>query len=246
MKKELKRQIKQDELVSSFERAAAWVGAHRDEARVTVLAVVLLATAAGGVFYFQSHRAHEAEKAFAEAMETFRAPVASELPPGAERPAGTVFATQEEKLKLAAAGFDGVERRYGSLPLARRARYYAALCRIQLGEYAEAEKALLALASGSEEKGLVPALARLALADLYRRKGETDKAAEAYRMFAADPEAPLPRDYAMMSLAGLLEDARRTAEAAATYRRLAEEFPASVYAPEARRRAEYLQTVTQG
>lgn len=246
MKKELKRQIKQDELVNGFERAAAWVGAHRDEARITVLAVVLLAVGAGGVFYLQSHRAHEAEKALGEALDTFRAPVASELPPGAERPAGAVFATREEKLKLAAAGFDGVERRHGSALAARHARYYGALCRIELGEYVQAEKALNALAIGDDEKGLLPALARLALADLYRRKGETDKAAEAYRKFAADPEAALPRDHAMMSLAGLLEDTRRTAEAAATYRRLAEEFPASVYAAEARRRADYLQTLTQG
>jgi hypothetical protein len=44
-----------------------------------------------------------------------------------------------------------------------------------------------------------------------------------------------------MSLAATLEDANRLAEARASYRRLGEDFPASVYAGEARRRAERLQ-----
>ena len=49
-----------------------------------------------------------------------------------------------------------------------------------------------------------------------------------------------------MSLAGTLEDAKRLAEAVAAYKRLTEEFPASVYAGEARRKADYLQTAAQG
>ena len=45
-----------------------------------------------------------------------------------------------------------------------------------------------------------------------------------------------------MSAAQTLEDAQRFAEARAAYRQLTEEFPASVYAAEARARAEYLAT----
>jgi hypothetical protein len=43
-----------------------------------------------------------------------------------------------------------------------------------------------------------------------------------------------------MSAAQTLEDARRFAEARAAYRQLTEEFPASVFAAQARARAEYL------
>ena len=44
----------------------------------------------------------------------------------------------------------------------------------------------------------------------------------------------------LLELASTLEAAKRPTEAGAAYRRLVEEFPGSVYAPEARRRAEYL------
>ena len=67
-----------------------------------------------------------------------------------------------------------------------------------------------------------------------------DKAVEAYRGMATNPAASVPRDFALLSAAQALEDAKRWAEARAAYRQLVEEFPASVYRPEARTRAEYL------
>ena len=165
----------------------------------------------------------------------------SEIAAGADRPAGPVFATSEEKYKTAAAAFEGVDRRFGSSKTGLRAKYYAALSRVQLGQYAEAEKALKEIqALGG---GLEPELARLALADLYRRSGQVDKAVEAYRGLATNPTANVPRDFALLSAAQALEDARRWPEARAAYRQVFEEFPASVYAADARARVEYLQTL---
>ena len=67
-----------------------------------------------------------------------------------------------------------------------------------------------------------------------------NKAVDAYRSFASNPQASLPRDQALMSAAETLEDARRFAEARAAYKQLAEEFPASLFAAQARARADYL------
>jgi outer membrane protein assembly factor BamD (BamD/ComL family) len=49
-----------------------------------------------------------------------------------------------------------------------------------------------------------------------------------------------------MTLAATLEDAKRLEEARASYRRLIERFPESVYAGEARRRAAYLAPEARG
>jgi len=245
LKRELRREIKEDEFASWLEKVIAWGDSHRDELRIgTGVAVVLLA-AFGALVYFQGHRAQEAERAFQEALAAFEAPIAGELPQGVDRPAGQVFATAEDKYKTAAAAFEGVERRYGSMPLGPRAKYYGALARIELEQYAEAEKALRELqARGTGQ--LVPDLARVALAGLYRRSGETDQAVEAYRSMISSPGTSLPRDYALQCLAGTLEDAARYEEARAVYRELVEEYPASVYAAEARARADYLETAGQG
>ena len=180
MKREHRKQIKRDELVTGMERAAVWVQAHRSEVRATLIGLVIIVVGGLGFTTFQERRNASAEKAFADAFDTFHAPVAAELPPGAEKPAGLQFATTAEKYQKAAAAFDGVERRFGSQPAGRRARYYAALCRIETGDYAEAEKALDKLVADSDRSSLESALARLALADLHRRRGETDKAVAAY------------------------------------------------------------------
>jgi hypothetical protein len=240
LKKELKDEIKQDELASGLERLAAWAARHRDELRIGVLVVVVLAGALLALVHFRDRRLREADRALRDALTTFEAPLTAELPAGGERPSGAVFATAEEKYKTAAAAFEGVERRYGSSAAGVRAKYFAALSRLELGQYAEAEKALKEIQARGA--GLEPDLARLALADLYRRSGQVDKAVEAYRSFASNPSASLPRDHALMSAAQTLEDARRFGEARAAYRQLAEEYPASVFAASARTRAEYLAT----
>jgi tetratricopeptide (TPR) repeat protein len=242
--RELKRQIKEDEFVTTLERVMAWMNARRDEVRIGVGVLVVLGAAAAAFVYFQGQKAREAESALQEAMDIWRAPVEAELPPTADKPTGQVFATADEKYKSAAAAFEGVDRRYPSRPEAETARYYAALCRERLRQYDEAEKGLKALADRKDAARLEPAVARIALADLYRRRGQVDKAVEAYRAVVADREFPFPRDYALMSLASTLEEANRIGEARASYKRLTEDFPASVYAQEARRRADRLQATS--
>jgi tetratricopeptide (TPR) repeat protein len=242
--RELKRQIKEDEFVSTLERVVMWANARRDEVRIAAGVVVVLGAAAAAFFYFQGQRAREAESAYQEALDIWRAPVEAELPPSADKPTGQVFATADEKYKSAAAAFEGVERRYPSRPEAESARYYAALCRERLKQYDEAEKGLKALADRKAGTRLEPTVARIALADLYRQRGQVDKAVESYRAVVADRDFPFPRDYALMSLAATLEQANRLAEARASYKRLTEDFPASVYAAEAKRRAERLQATS--
>jgi tetratricopeptide (TPR) repeat protein len=244
LKKELKDQIKQDEFASGLEHALAWAQTHKDELRIGGGVALVLLAIVGGIVHFQSQRAQEAERAFRDALASFEAPVAGELTPGSERPSGTVFPSAEEKYKTAAAAFEGVERRHGASATAVRAKYYAALARIELKQYPEAEKALQEVQSRGP--GLDAELARLALADLYRRSGQTEKALEAYRGLATNPSGNIPRDFALLNAAATLEDAKRWAEARAAYRQLLEEFPASVYATQARGRAEYLETAVQG
>jgi tetratricopeptide (TPR) repeat protein len=246
LKKELKKQIKQDEFASGLEHAIAWTRAHAQQVRIAVIAAALLGGAALGLASFHRHRTAQAYRAFEDAMRTFSAPLLADLADGAEPPRGQPFATAVEKYQAAAAAFDGIERRWPSLPISQRARYLAAVCRVELGRLDEAEKSFTEISSRKGDDALEPALARLSLADLFARRGQTDKAVDAYRQIVADTAFRMPRDHALFRLAAVLEGARRFAEARASYVRLSEDFPVSVYAPEARRRADYLKTAPKG
>jgi TolA-binding protein len=242
--KELKRQIKEDELKSALEHTLGWARAHGPEVRITALVALVLAGVLGAVAYFQSSQSQQAMVGFAEAVATARTPVAS-----ATEPAGAgakTFAAAAEKHAAAAAAFDGVARRFPSRPEGLRARYLAAVSRVELGEYAAAEKALTEIAGDRRAGALEPALARLALAELQRRAGQLDKAAEAYRQIVNDPGSAVPRDVALLGLAESLEDAGKLAEAQAAYERVFREFPGSVYAADARRRADRLESAVEG
>jgi tetratricopeptide (TPR) repeat protein len=245
MKRELRKHIKEDEVITGVEHGLAWVKTHSGETKVAAAVVVALGALIGTVVYFQSSRQTAARTALAAALETFEAPVAGELPPGQPKPPGPVFASAQEKLGKAAASFDGVERAYPSLPEGRRAAYFAAVARMKMGDREEAQKELTQIEKSPSNGGLEPTLARVALANLQRLSGALDKAAESYKSLADDASLGLPRDYILMNLGLTLEDAHRVDEARAAYQRVANEFPDGVYAPEARRRADYLKPATR-
>jgi tetratricopeptide (TPR) repeat protein len=239
--KELKKQIKEDEFKSAIEHSLAWAKSHSAEVKITAVVAVVLAAVLGAVGYFQAAQRRQAEEGFALAVEAWSTPVAS----AATAPGGKTFATAQEKYAATAAAFDGLARKYPSRPEAVRSRYFAALSRIELGQYPEAEKSLTELGADRRAGALEPALARMALAEMHRRIGQTEKAAEGFRQIASDPGSAVPRDAALMGLATTLEAANKLPEARASYRRLFEEFPQSVYAAEARRRADRLDSVSE-
>lgn len=219
----------------------SWSRTHADELKATTVGVVVLALAVGGLLYFRSNRAASANLAFGEAMEAFEAiaPMAAE-----ETAPGAQTVAREEKLKKALIAFDGVANRFKSLPVGVRARYFAGACRVELGELDAAEQNLREVASRkvSASGPVEPALARLALAGVSRRKGALDAAVNGYRELLADASAALPKDYVLIALAGTLEQSGRLAEAATTFRRVVDEYPQSPFAGDARARAEYLKT----
>ncbi len=245
LKKELKQQIKQDELLSRIGQAWTWLQANRATAQRFALVALGLIVLVVGALAFQSHRTHAANLALDAAQQLYETPLASEVTADSAPPGSASFPSAAEKYKKAAAAFDGVERAFPTLAAGLRARYFGALCRIELGDYETARKTLQVIADRQQAGALEPTLARLALADIARRTGAVDKALESYRALADDASGAVPRDHALMTLAVTLEDASRRAEACASYERLVEQFPNSVYAAEARRRASYLRSDDQ-
>jgi hypothetical protein len=245
MKAELKKQIKQDEFAGGVSMAMAWLRAHEREATTTALVVVAVLAGWLGFSSWSRSRARSAEDAFAGALKTFHAPVTGEsvVPEGNTE---KVYATSADRYRQAAQEFAEIGRRYGSQPAGHRARYYEGLCRLELGQFDEAHKALSEVAAQRDGKTLTPDLARLSLAALEVRRGKLEDGVKLYRQMVDDASLAVPRDHVLMSLSAALENARRPGEARDTYLRLADEFPGSVYAAEARRRADFLKEPAAG
>ncbi|HET8644546.1 MAG TPA: tetratricopeptide repeat protein, partial [Vicinamibacteria bacterium] len=205
MKRELKKQIKQDEFVSWLDHTLAWLRAHEREAKVT--GAILLALAVGwlGFSSWSRSRARAADEDLGAALRTFHTPIAGD--PAAE-PGQKSFASPAERYRQAAQEFAEVHRKYGSQTSGRRARYYEGLCRLELGQFDEAQKALSDAASGRGGKDLTPELARLQLGELELRRGRVEEALKVYRQMADDTSLALPRDHVLMTLSTTLEEAK--------------------------------------
>jgi len=238
LKKELKRQMKQDELQSGLELTWTWLNAHRKEIRTGAIVAAVAVVVFGGLRFWMSEREQTAREDFRRADEIFHAPLRSELPSDAEA-AGPVFDTEAERYEEAMAAFDGFERRFPRHELAVRAKYYAGLSRMHLGKIEEAEKLLSEVAARRDLGTIEPSLALQALGSLYASEESWDEAVDAYQRLL-EGETSIPRAQILMSLAACLESANRLEEARGSYERVSREYPASVFAPEARSRAEFL------
>ncbi|MCL4821718.1 MAG: tetratricopeptide repeat protein [Vicinamibacteria bacterium] len=240
MDKELKRQIKQDEIRSGLEHALEWVMANRDLAARIVGAVVLVAVLAGAWSWWRGTREAGASAALADGLRAFEGVSKAEQPASAGTSTAP-WADARERYTRAADAFDAIVKDYSGTSAADWARYYGGLSRLQLGEVDKARDAAKAVAAMNDP--MLRSLGGLALAEVERQAGQPAAAAEALGRLVADPQYALPKDHALLRQAACLEEAKRFGDARGLYRRLLDEFPASVYAGEARSRYQQLEVV---
>jgi lipopolysaccharide biosynthesis regulator YciM len=93
--------------------------------------------------------------------------------------------------------------RYGWLKAGANAEYFAGLTYLDLNQTASAESELLK-AAGSHDKGLA-ALAKMALAGLYRQTGRPSQAVDLYNQVIKNPTLTVPASSAKLQLAQLYE-----------------------------------------
>ncbi len=235
--KELRNELKHDEVQDALQEARGFLT--RAEVMKPALAVIGLFVVLAGLYYGQKFRAASAESAFARATEVYHAQVGTPLP-GAPS-GGPTFATAAEKFQKARTMFDEVASSYSSMPAGRRARYYSALCLIELGQLKEAETALKAIAALRDPGAIEPAMARLRVGEiLLQQPGRGKDAADYYKSLIADDASGLPRDRLLFGLAESLESAGEKIEARRAYTDLMNRHPQSPYAQDARQRLDAL------
>jgi TolA-binding protein len=235
--KELRNELKHDEVSDALQEARGFLT--RSEVVKPALAVIGLFLVLAGLYYGQKYRASSAESAFARATEVYHAQVGATA---AQAPgAGQTFATPAEKFQKAKTMFDEVAKSYSSMPAGRRARYYSALCLVELGLLNEAEAALKEVAAVREAGAVEPAMARLRLGEiLLQQPGRGKDAAAYYQALIADETAGIPKDRLLFGLAESLESSGDKLEARRAYSDLMNRHPQSPYAQDARQKVDAL------
>lgn len=221
MDQQTKAALKKDKFVSTTTHGLEWASENRQSVIVNggILLVVIVIAVLSAVIY--NSRAEAASVAFGAAMQAYQTPLAQ---PGEAVPPGvTTYPSIAERAKAAGALFQAVANKYGMTPDGRNARYFAGLTYIEAGENQQAEETLKKVAGGWDSD--LAALAKFALAQLYRNTGRDPQAIELYNQLSAKPAATVPSGLAQLQLADLYQLEGKTDDAQKIYANLKDKDP---------------------
>jgi tetratricopeptide (TPR) repeat protein len=194
-----KAALKQDKFVSTTTHGLEWASENRQSVitTVSILLAVILIVVIGAVVY--NSRSESASVAFGAAMQEYQTPLAQ---PGQQVPPGVkTYPSAAERAKAANAQFLAVADKYGMTPSGQNARYFAGVTYMESGQNQAAEDTLKKVAGGWNSN--VGALAKFALAQLYRNSGRDPQAVDLYNQLAAKPTTTVPYGLAKLQLADL-------------------------------------------
>jgi predicted negative regulator of RcsB-dependent stress response len=197
VKTETRHALKQDKLALAAKGGVSWVTENRSSVIRSViwggLALVLIV----GSFVFWSVETSAADNAIGAAVDTYSAPLNA---PGAPPEPGA-FANAADRLKAANQQFQSAVQKYGWLPQGARARYFAGVTDMEMGQTGSAETELKA-AAGTGNRNTAN-LAKLALAQLYHQTGRDPQAISIYNDLIAHPSVTVSTATAQLDLADL-------------------------------------------
>jgi tetratricopeptide (TPR) repeat protein len=208
-----KAALKQDKFVATTTHGLEWASEHRQAVirNGVLVAVAVVVAVVAGVIY--NSRSDAAAAAFGGAMQTYTtqlAPAGEPVPPGVK-----TFPSMAERAKAANAQFMDVANKYGMLPAGENALYFAGLTYEDAGQNQQAEDTLKKVAGGWN--GNVAALAKFALAQLYRNTGRDPQAIDLYNELSAKPTTTIPYGVARLQLAALYQAEGKTDDAKKVY-----------------------------
>ena len=193
--------LKQDNFVEATATTVDWFQSNRTNViKLAVAVVVVAALVVTGVVLYNSRSEH-ARIAFGQAMDIYTAPLRQPGQPVA--PGDTSFATSAERAKAANPLFLSVASQYSWFKVGANAQYFAGLSYLDMGQTGPAEASLQS-AAGSHDSALA-ALAKMALAGLYRQTGRDGQAVDLYQQVIKNPTLTVPAVSAKLQLAQLYE-----------------------------------------
>jgi predicted negative regulator of RcsB-dependent stress response len=217
-----RRQLKEDKFAETAQGAAQWATGHRQ----TVIWVAALALVAilltAGVITWRNRQTDQANVELSTAMRTLETPL---VPAGAPvSDSGPTFSTISDRAKAAQKEFKATADKYSTVSPGKIARYMSGITLLQAGDKTGAEQELKA-ASNFRDKD-VSALAKMALASIYRGSNRPSEAVAIYKELSEHPTVTVSKAQAQLELAEMYE-ITDPQQASLIYQQLQKEDPRS-------------------
>lgn len=234
--KEIKHDIREDELSTSVTSFVDWLAAHRRGVVIGLVAVVALAIVGAIGAAVLEDRRDDAAAELGEVIEIYQAPLADEPTPVTETAAGkqTRYASEEERRAAAREKAESIGGP-GAGAAGEIAELYLADIAVREGDTARAREiweSYLADNQGS----VLAASVKLNLLRLDRQEGKGEAVVAELRRSLEDPTGPLPEDTVLFELGTTLDEMGQEDEAREIFQRLVDEHPQSPFTARAQQR----------
>lgn len=219
-----RHELKQDKFAATAADAIHEVVEHRSGIIRIAAVVVVLGLLAGGAFWYVNSRQEQATDALGRALVTYSAPV---VPPGTPKQGSmTTFGSDQERLIASKDAFYAISDQYGWTESGQYARYLAGLTERELGNYPVAEDQLRAL--GNSRHSELAALAKYALASVYRDEKRDTDAIGLLQTLIDKPTVTVPKANAQFALADIYISEHQPDKAKVIYDEVAKDNSKSV------------------
>jgi len=222
---ETRHQLKQDRFsmatIDAAEKTVHWSVEHQKNLMVAGVVVLVVAALAAGGWYYLNQQDEKASVEFSQAIRTLDTPVRpANMPAQPDQPS---FASSKERATAAHKQFQAVADQYPHTHSADFAHYFLGLTSADQGDNAAAERELQTVASYHNTD--LSALAKFALASVYRNTNRDKQAIDLYQQLIAKPTETVAKTTAQMGLAATYQSANQPLEAKRIYEQIKKDDP---------------------
>ncbi len=236
MKRAERHHLKENEVAEWVLSLKDYYDENQKAVHYGAVVVLLVAVAVFATMGWRATVARGGNTMLAAAMTIAESPITS--PTGGSdgklpvQPAGT-FPSEKSRHEAALPKFLETANTYPDSESGIIARYRAAAAQVSLGQTEEGiQNYRIVIEKGT---GVIQAMARLGMADAQLAAGKHDDAIQSLKGLAAAAGTDAPLDGVLMQLGRAYRLAGKAADAKASFQRVVDEFPLSIYAGEARR-----------
>ena len=227
MRAETRHSLKEDRFSKTTIRVAEdtvhWTVEHQKTLTIGGIVLAVIAALAIGGWYYLGSQNEKASLEFGAATRTMETPV---RPPGVPaQPEYQSFGSTQERATEARKQFQAIVDKYPHTKTADMARYFVGLTSSDLGDNAAAERNLQEVAGSSNKD--VAALAKFALAAVYRQEKKDAQAVDVYKQLIDKPTDTVSKATAQFELADFYEAQQKPDEAKRIYEQVAKDNPSS-------------------